>query len=168
MAHDATVKIGLDAAAFTVSEVTGGQHQLVTEFRHDDTRCFFLFDWVSGYAGQGFLLRWWPSSDGTDPTAGADTWPKALDHFVPWLELVKDGIETPDVWAIAREQREWLTSTEPVSYMFPRMFCASGSPCSAVCRIFGSSVEKVWKSQELGGLRQEWLLTRRRCGSLLR
>ena len=33
-------------------------------------------------------------------------------QFSKWLHAVKAEIETPDVWAIARAERDWLTSTE--------------------------------------------------------
>lgn len=103
--------IGLDAAAFRLIEKTGHDDCLVHEFQHPDTRSFFRFDWSIRYR-TGFSLTWWPSADGVDPSEDADSLAEAMQLFKFWLQSVKAETETPDVWALAREQRAWLTSTE--------------------------------------------------------
>ena len=110
--YDVAAEMGLDASAFQVSEALCEHIYLVTEFQHSETRAFLRFGWTGGQYRNGFILEWWPSHDGKNPTAVVDTWREALEHFARWLVLVKNEIATPDVWTIAREQRKWLTSTE--------------------------------------------------------
>lgn len=110
-AYDAAQKLGLDAAAFTLLEQPGERGCLIHRFEHAETRSFFEFDWVSGQYRFGFVLRWWPNPDGREPTEAADTWPEALRIWDRWLRYVRNEIATPDVWAIARAQRAWLTSS---------------------------------------------------------
>lgn len=110
-AYELAEQAKLDAAGFQVHEVKGDEKCLVTEFRHAEARAFFRFDWDVSYR-TGFSLTWWPTLDGNNPSLNAESWDEALRYFQVWLALVKAETETPDVWTIARQQREWLTSSE--------------------------------------------------------
>jgi hypothetical protein len=111
-AYDVAASVGVDVATFQVSELLGKNECLVTEFRHPPTRSFFRFDWFTWSGYDHFMLEWWPSDDGGKPKAEAHDWRTALASFRKWVMSVRLESETPDVWAIAKQERAWVASTE--------------------------------------------------------
>jgi hypothetical protein len=95
---------------FDLQEIVGDEGCLVHQFRHPETGAFFRFDWYVRYR-TGLVCEWWPLVAGREHQASPESWDEAKEIANVWLRLVAAEAEAQDLWAIAAQQRAWLTST---------------------------------------------------------
>lgn len=99
-------RLGLDPATFDWTEEVGARGDRIHRILHPPTGAFLKIDWFSLY-GAGYLLDPWPQ---LEEMHNASNWGTLRPLIQRWLSAVKAETDAPNLWAIAKQSRAWLTS----------------------------------------------------------
>lgn len=103
-------QLGLDPTGFQWVEAKGSWGDRIHSITHEPTGSFIVIDYMAAGVGSKYVLGFWPK---TFPVLHQpNDWGTLLPFIYAWLRAVKSEAEAPDLWAMALQERAWLTSAE--------------------------------------------------------
>ncbi len=93
---------------FQWQEEKGAQHNLIHRIVHVPAGSFLAIDYVVSAVDAGYRFDCWPNT--VELEWGASKWENLRQNIFRWLQAVKVESDSPDLWALAEQERAWLTS----------------------------------------------------------
>ena len=108
-------KVGLDTGSIEWQDEPSAYSDLIHVILHRSSGSFFKAPHSNRTDGTGyFTVESWPRiTDRIDSgRVPDDDWEGLRICIDEWLTAVKEEVDAPDLWQIARDQRAWLTSSQ--------------------------------------------------------